>query len=71
MLTEALCHVAGRVTAVEVDPRLHAHLETRQAEFPNVELVCGDALEYPVENLPIGDGRRGESALLHFNPGTL
>jgi 16S rRNA (adenine1518-N6/adenine1519-N6)-dimethyltransferase len=54
ILTEALCHAAGRVTAVEVDPRLHAHLETRQAELPNVELVCEDALAYPVESLPIG-----------------
>lgn len=54
ILTEALCHAAGHVTAVEVDPRLHAYLETRRAELPNVELVCGDALAYPVENLPIG-----------------
>ena len=54
ILTEALCHAAGRVTAVEVDPRLHAYLETRQAELPNVELVCEDALAYPVESLPMG-----------------
>ena len=54
ILTEALSHAANRVTAVEVDPRLHAYLETRQAEFPNVELVCEDALAYPVENLPMG-----------------
>ncbi len=54
ILTEALCHAAGRVTSVEVDPRLHAYLETRQAELPNVELVCEDALAYPVESLPIG-----------------
>jgi 16S rRNA (adenine1518-N6/adenine1519-N6)-dimethyltransferase len=54
ILTEALSHAAGRVTAVEVDPRLHAYLEARQAEFPNVELVCEDALAYPVESLPIG-----------------
>ena len=54
ILTEALCHVAGRVTAVEVDLRLHAHLKSRQAELPNVELVCEDALAYPVENLPVG-----------------
>jgi 16S rRNA (adenine1518-N6/adenine1519-N6)-dimethyltransferase len=54
ILTEALCHVARRVTAVEVDPRLHAYLETRQSELPNVELVCEDALVYPVESLPIG-----------------
>ena len=54
ILTEALCHVAGRVTAVEIDPRLHAYLETRQAELPNAELVCGDALVYPVGSLPMG-----------------
>jgi 16S rRNA (adenine1518-N6/adenine1519-N6)-dimethyltransferase len=54
ILTEALGHAAGRVTAVEVDSRLHAYLETRQAELPNVELVCEDALAYPVESLPMG-----------------
>jgi 16S rRNA (adenine1518-N6/adenine1519-N6)-dimethyltransferase len=54
ILTEALCHAAGYVTAVEVDSRLYAYLITRQTELPNVELVCEDALAYPVENLPIG-----------------
>ena len=54
ILTEALCRTAGHVTAVEVDSRLHAYLETKQAELPNVELVCDDALAYPVESLPIG-----------------
>lgn len=54
ILTKALCHAAGRVTAVEVDPRLHAYLEARQAELPNVELICEDALTYPIESLPIG-----------------
>jgi 16S rRNA (adenine1518-N6/adenine1519-N6)-dimethyltransferase len=54
ILTESLCQAAGRVTAVEVDPRLHAFLETRQAKFANAELVCEDALAYPVESLPMG-----------------
>ena len=54
ILTEALCRAAGRVTAVELDPRLHAYLETRQTELQNMELVCGDALAYPVESLPMG-----------------
>ena len=54
ILTEALCHVARRVTAIEVDPRLHAYLETRKSELSNVELVCEDALVYPVESLAIG-----------------
>jgi 16S rRNA (adenine1518-N6/adenine1519-N6)-dimethyltransferase len=54
ILTEALCRVASRVIAVEVDPRLHAHLSRRQSEFPNLELVCGDALTYPINDLPYG-----------------
>jgi 16S rRNA (adenine1518-N6/adenine1519-N6)-dimethyltransferase len=53
ILTEALSRTAGHVTAIEVDPRLHAYLKTKQAELPNVELVCDDALAYPVENLPM------------------
>lgn len=54
ILTESLCRMAGRVTAIELDQRLHAYLETRRAELPNVELVCEDALTYPVESLPTG-----------------
>jgi 16S rRNA (adenine1518-N6/adenine1519-N6)-dimethyltransferase len=54
ILTEALCRVASRVIAVEVDPRLHAYLSRRQSEFPNLELVCGDALTYPINDLPDG-----------------
>ena len=54
ILTEALSRAAGHVTAIEVDSRLHAYLKTKQAELPNVELVCDDALAYPVENLPMG-----------------
>jgi 16S rRNA (adenine1518-N6/adenine1519-N6)-dimethyltransferase len=54
ILTEALCRAAGRVTAVELDPRLHAYLGSKQSELLNVELVCEDALAYPVESLPIG-----------------
>lgn len=54
VLTEVLCKTAGHVTAVEIDPRLHAYLAERQAEFPNLTLVLDDALVYPVENLPGG-----------------
>ena len=54
ILTEALSRTAGHVTAIEVDSRLHAYLETKQAELPNVELICDDALAYPVESLPMG-----------------
>ena len=55
-LTEVLSARAGRVVAVEVDPRLAAALEGR---FPNVSVIRGDALrvdlpeyEKVVSNLP-------------------
>ena len=54
ILTEALAHAAGRVAAVEIDPRLHGYLTDRQADWPNVILVLADALAYPLEQLPVG-----------------
>ncbi len=54
ILTEALCRAAGHVTAVEVDPRLHAYLTERQPRLSNLTLVLDDAMTYPVEQLPIG-----------------
>lgn len=54
ILTEALCRTAGRVMAVELDPRLHSYLSERQAEFPNLSLVLDDAMTYPLESLPVG-----------------
>jgi 16S rRNA (adenine1518-N6/adenine1519-N6)-dimethyltransferase len=54
ILTEALYRVAARVTAIEIDPRLHAYLTERQAQFPNLTLVLADAMTYPIENLPSG-----------------
>ncbi|MGE3978970.1 MAG: 16S rRNA (adenine(1518)-N(6)/adenine(1519)-N(6))-dimethyltransferase RsmA [Nitrospira sp.] len=54
ILTEALCRATGRVTAIEVDPRLHAYLAERQPQLSNLTLVLGDAMTYPIERLPIG-----------------
>lgn len=54
ILTAALCKASGRVTAIEIDPRLHEYLAERQAEFPNLMLVLDDAMTYPIEQLPIG-----------------
>ncbi|MBX3236295.1 MAG: ribosomal RNA small subunit methyltransferase A [Nitrospiraceae bacterium] len=53
-LTEALAAAAARVVAIEIDPLLHQYLMARQAEWPNVELICADALEYPTATLPVG-----------------
>lgn len=54
ILTDALCRSAGRVTAIEIDPRLHAYLSERQTQFPKLTLVLGDAMAYPIERLPLG-----------------
>lgn len=54
ILTEALCRVASRVIAVEVDPRLHTYLSGQQSDFPNLELIWGDVLTYPIDDLPCG-----------------
>ena len=53
ILTEALCRHAGHVTAIEIDPRLHAYL-TEQAPFPNLTLLLADAMTYPLTNLHPG-----------------
>jgi 16S rRNA (adenine1518-N6/adenine1519-N6)-dimethyltransferase len=54
ILTEALCRATDHVTAIEVDPRLHAFLTERQPQLTNLTLVLDDAMTYPVEQLPIG-----------------
>lgn len=54
ILTDALCKAAAHVTAVEIDPRLHAYLAERQPEFPNLTLVLDDALVYPLDRLAPG-----------------
>lgn len=53
-LTDLLCKTAGRMTAIEVDPRLHAYLAERQHDYPNLDLILADALTYPLESLPAG-----------------
>ena len=62
VLTEALARRAGRVVAVECDPRLADRARTRLAGFGNVRVVTADALALPpprrafrvVANLPFG-----------------
>lgn len=53
-LTAALSKAARRVVAVEIDPLLHRLLQDRQTEWPNVELICADALKYPTDGFPTG-----------------
>jgi 23S rRNA (adenine-N6)-dimethyltransferase len=62
VLTEALARRAGRVVAVECDPRLAERARGRLADFGNVRVVTADALALPlprrpfrvVANLPFG-----------------
>ena len=52
VLTEALARRAGRVVAVEYDPRLAARARARLAGFGNVPVVTGDALALPAPRRP-------------------
>jgi 23S rRNA (adenine-N6)-dimethyltransferase len=62
VLTEALARRAGRVVAVEYDPRLAERVRARLAGCPNVRVVTADARTLPpprrpfrvVANLPFG-----------------
>jgi 16S rRNA (adenine1518-N6/adenine1519-N6)-dimethyltransferase len=54
VLTEALSRAVRRVVAVEIDPQLHRLLQDRQADWPNVQLACADALTYPLETVSTG-----------------
>lgn len=54
VLTEALSRAVRRVVAVEIDPQLHRLLQDRQSDWPNVQLVCADALTYPLESVSTG-----------------
>jgi 16S rRNA (adenine1518-N6/adenine1519-N6)-dimethyltransferase len=51
-LTRMLCERVQKVIAIELDERLYARLKTELAGCDNLELVHGDALEYPYETLP-------------------
>jgi 16S rRNA (adenine1518-N6/adenine1519-N6)-dimethyltransferase len=52
-LTRVLCRKAKRVVAIELDERLYEKLGADLIELTNLELVHGDALEFPFEG--IGD----------------
>jgi 16S rRNA (adenine1518-N6/adenine1519-N6)-dimethyltransferase len=50
-LTRHLAAAAGRVVAVEIDPRLIPVLRSVLAPFPNVSIVMGDILDRPIGGL--------------------
>jgi 16S rRNA (adenine1518-N6/adenine1519-N6)-dimethyltransferase len=52
ILTKMLAETVKSVIAIELDEELYRILKTGLAEYRNVELIHGDALKYPYENLP-------------------
>jgi len=52
ILTKMLAETVKSVIAIELDEELYRKLKTGLAEYRNVELIHGDALKYPYENLP-------------------
>jgi len=50
-LTKMLAKTAKKVLAIELDPDLYDKLEAQCAGIKNLELVRGDALEYPFEKV--------------------
>ena len=51
-LTRMLAERVKKVIAIELDERLFEGLKTELAGYDNLELIHGDALKYPYENLP-------------------
>ena len=52
VLTEALARRAGRVVAIEYDPRLAERAQARLAGYGNVRVVTADALALPMPRRP-------------------
>ncbi|MFA5353775.1 MAG: 16S rRNA (adenine(1518)-N(6)/adenine(1519)-N(6))-dimethyltransferase RsmA [Thermodesulfovibrionales bacterium] len=50
-LTLLLAGAAKKVIAIELDTDLCADLQEQVREYPNLEVILGDALQYPFENL--------------------
>jgi 16S rRNA (adenine1518-N6/adenine1519-N6)-dimethyltransferase len=55
ILTAALLRADARVTAVELDDRLFAHLATRYGDIERLRLVAGDFLDLDLHDLVAGD----------------
>src|SRR5512135_3353042 len=51
-MTKMLAERAAKVLAIELDEYLYRKLAGETGEWANIELIHGDALEYPFEDLP-------------------
>jgi 16S rRNA (adenine1518-N6/adenine1519-N6)-dimethyltransferase len=50
-LTKLLAEKAKKVIAIEIDHSLYKRLKEDLKDFKNIELIHGDALKYPYENI--------------------
>ncbi len=50
-LTRALARRAAQMTAVEIDRRLHAHLEQELGHLKNLRLICADAVKLDLSRI--------------------
>jgi len=51
-LTKLLAEAAGKVIAIELDEELYDRLKTKFETCQNIELIHGDALDFPYNELP-------------------
>lgn len=51
-MTRALAEAAGQVIAIELDERLVKRLKRDLKDLDNLDLIHGDALKFPYEDLP-------------------
>lgn len=54
-LTRALCDVASRVVAIEIDRHLIPVLKAETSDFGNVDVVCADASDLDLDSVLDGD----------------
>ena len=51
-MTRMLSERVAKVLAIELDEHLYEKLKRELAGYGNIELILGDALDYPYEDLP-------------------
>ncbi len=51
-LTKIIAEKVEKVIAIELDEELYKKIQKELSIYKNIEVVCGDALEYPFNKLP-------------------
>lgn len=66
VLTEQLVHLAKRVIAIEIDQTFRSQLTKLKQQFPNLEVIYGDALKLDFTTLDLESGKYSVSANLPY-----